>query len=248
VNGAHRALTGLAIAMVAAASGPLHAGDVAERAIIGFSPEARTFAFEEFGVEDGSGFPYATVFLIDTESDRWLSGTPVHVVLEDGKADVGDARSRARALAAAPMRDAGVVEGDFVVLASQPLGEYPADPRTLSFGVPGFDPLGAPVARYRLELAGTDVPLDAACAPDAGGEGAGYALTLRDLATDQAVLLHRDARVPRSRGCPIDYGISDAVVAAAGDASVLAVLVSVFRQGFEGPDRRFLAVTGHLPR
>ena len=234
--------------MLSAAGGPLHAGDVAEPAIIGFSPDARTFAFEEFGVQDGSGFPYATVFLIDTASDGWLSGTPVQVVLEDGKADVGDARSRAWQLATAPLRDAGVVAGNFVVLASQPLGEYPADPRALSFGVPGFDPLGDPVARYRLELAVTEVPLEAECPADGRGAGPGYALTLQDLATGQAVLLHRDAGVPRSRGCPIDYGISVAVLAASGDASVLAVLVSLFRQGFEGPDRRFLAVTGRLPR
>ena len=222
---------------------------MAERQIIGFSPDAEYFAFEEFGTEDGSGFPYATVFLIDTEADRWLPGTPIRMVVEDSEARVDLAKSRAEELAAAQMRATEVVVGNFVVLASQPLGEYPEDPRQLSFGMPGIDPLGGPVARYELQLAGIHVPTDAEC--DAGTESLarGYALTLYDKETDQVTDLHSDERVPASRGCPIAYTISDVVVPSPGEASTLAVLVSVFpERGFEGPDRRFLAVTAHLPR
>jgi predicted secreted protein len=36
-------------------------GDYADRTILGFSPDGGIFAFEEFGVGDGSGYPYATI-------------------------------------------------------------------------------------------------------------------------------------------------------------------------------------------
>ncbi|TIL61031.1 MAG: hypothetical protein E5Y89_28055, partial [Mesorhizobium sp.] len=36
------------------------AGDVAELEILGFSKDGGVFAFEEYGVQDGSGYPYAS--------------------------------------------------------------------------------------------------------------------------------------------------------------------------------------------
>nr|WP_272210755.1 DUF2259 domain-containing protein [Marinicella sp. W31]MDC2876669.1 DUF2259 domain-containing protein [Marinicella sp. W31] len=39
------------------------AGDFATFTPLGFSDDGSVFAFEEFGVEDGSGFPYSNIFL-----------------------------------------------------------------------------------------------------------------------------------------------------------------------------------------
>ena len=63
-------LTGLTTALAA---------DAADRAIIGFSGDGRFFAFEEFGIQDGSGFPYANIYVIDLEKDRWVEGSPEHI-------------------------------------------------------------------------------------------------------------------------------------------------------------------------
>jgi predicted secreted protein len=41
-----------------------HAGDYAYRDILGFSSDGKSFAFEEYGVQDGSGFPYANIFVV----------------------------------------------------------------------------------------------------------------------------------------------------------------------------------------
>jgi predicted secreted protein len=61
------------------------------------------------------------------------------------------------------------------------------------------------------------------------------------------VTLHQDTTIPESRGCPLGYGISAIVAYRRPDQrEVLAILVSVSRVGFEGSDRRFLAVT-HAP-
>ena len=62
---------------IIAFTGPLYAADAAERAILGFSPDGRWFAFEEYGVQDGSGAPYANIYVIDLDMDRWARDTPV---------------------------------------------------------------------------------------------------------------------------------------------------------------------------
>ena len=58
-------------------------------------------------MQDGSGFPYAHVFVVDTNTDRWVAGTPIRVRLEREGASV----SEARAEAGDRLRDA--VDADF---------------------------------------------------------------------------------------------------------------------------------------
>lgn len=59
------------------------AGDYANLSIVGFSPDAAYFAFIEHGVQDGSGWPYANAYVIDTRSDSWVKGSPVRVLIKD---------------------------------------------------------------------------------------------------------------------------------------------------------------------
>lgn len=59
-------------------------------------------------------------------------------------------------------------------------------------------------------------------------------------------MLHEDKAVPGSRNCPTTYSLSESYkYAPPGKPAVLAVLVQRFSQGFEGRDRRFIAVTGY---
>ena len=71
------------------------AGDYASREIIGFSPGGEHFAFEHFGVQVGSGFPYSEIFIIDTRNDSWVPGTPVRIMLENESKSIEDARQAA---------------------------------------------------------------------------------------------------------------------------------------------------------
>lgn len=73
-----------------------HAGDVAELEILGFTGNGGIFAFEEYGVQDGSGFPYANRYYIDTADDSFLEGTPIRVRLDDENATLDAARLAAR--------------------------------------------------------------------------------------------------------------------------------------------------------
>jgi len=68
----------LALALIAALlvfnlTSQSRAGDAATLNILGFSSDGSVFAFEEYGVQDGSGFPYANRFYIDTETDTFMT-------------------------------------------------------------------------------------------------------------------------------------------------------------------------------
>ena len=83
-------LSAIALSLLSASAAG--AGDVAEMRPIGYSPDGRYFAFEQFGEQDGSGFAYAEVQVIDTETDRYVEGTPVRVLIQREGASIGEAR------------------------------------------------------------------------------------------------------------------------------------------------------------
>ena len=47
-------------------------GERAHPISLKFSPDGTQIAFVEWGVKDGSGFPFANAFLIDLQADAWL--------------------------------------------------------------------------------------------------------------------------------------------------------------------------------
>ena len=76
-------LIGVCLLVQLASGIAARAGDVAELEILGFTKDGGVFAFEEYGVADGSGFPYANRYYIDTATDTFLSGTPIRVRLDN---------------------------------------------------------------------------------------------------------------------------------------------------------------------
>ena len=86
--------TALALLILLAVAPASLAGDVAELEILGFSDDGSVFAFEEFGVLDGSGFPYSNRYYIDVDSDEFLPATPIRVRLEDENATGSVRRGR----------------------------------------------------------------------------------------------------------------------------------------------------------
>lgn len=218
---------------------PAAAGDRALAEFIGYSEDGRYFAFEEFGVQDGSGFPYANIYFIDLPADSWVAGTPVRVRLEDEEARLADARQQAREQAEGRLDELGI-DHPAHLIALNGDGE-PGDALSLDFGAVGYLP-GDLQHERRLSLEVFDAPSPHDCTAFLGEEAKGYALLLE---TDGAVReLHRDAgQLPQSRGCATAYRIYGVV--ARPDTGTLAdavAIVSVYPFGFEGPDRRFLAV------
>ena len=218
------------------------AGDFSTFQSLGFSPDGKIYAFEEFGVQDGSGFPYSTIYFIDTQKDAYLSGTPIRVRIDDEETDIAKARAESREKAKPLIGQHKVLSNPGVLAAFNPMGEVGADRRRIEYFQHAVEPM--PGGSYALAL--DEIPLDLSqtcrdLTPD-GAKGFRLTLVRRDgEAADR--LLHEDARVPESRNCPSAYQISGAVTfqPLAGDpVHVALVLVRSF--GFEGSDGRWIAI------
>jgi predicted secreted protein len=234
--------TALALLMLLAAAPASFAGDVAKLEILGFSDDGSVFAFEEYGVLDGSGFPYSNRYYIDVDSDEFLPGTPVRVRLEDEAATVEKARGQARERGEKVVPQLALEANRGFTAGSNAVTELSADPhRMLVNPRPIFHPVDDPL-EFRLE----DVPLNDTERCQNHGEINGFRLLRIDASKDgRTQIPHEDKSIPQSRGCPYGYGIGAVqTFYHAGGQSAYAVVISVHAYGFEGPDFRWIAVTG----
>jgi predicted secreted protein len=230
--------TAIALLAFAAATTSGFCGDYADREILGFSPDGSRFAFEEYGVEDGSGFPYSNTYVIDTASDSWVDGSPVRLRDDDESRPLSSLRFEAREKASDVLEQENIREPGAIV-ASNPATETSADPYRVSF-LPRLIVPPSPGASLVLQISEAAMPAEG-CPPESGPYK-GFNLVLSG--SQGSASIHTDGQIPKSRKCPTGYAISDVVTLYPdGGAPVMAVIVSVYSLGFEGPNRRFLAVT-----
>jgi predicted secreted protein len=225
---------------------PALAGDAAELEILGFSHDGGVFAFEEYGVQDGSGFPYANRYYVDTATDEFLKGTPVRVRLEDDGASLDTARQQARDKGEKIVPQAELAANRGITAGLNPVTELSADPTRMVVNPrPIFAPVDAPLEFRLEEIALNNLPGMETC--NSQGEINGFRL-LRIEARDGGAtkLLHEDKAIPKSRGCPNGYRIGGVQTFSMDGLSAYAVLIAVRQYGFEGPDWRWIAVTGRL--
>lgn len=230
-------LTALPLAL-AAMIGPAAAGDYADRELLGFSEDGRYFAFEEYGVQDGSGFPYSNIYIIDVDSDSWVSGSPFRVRLDDENATLETARAQARTRAQGMLAQFGIGT-DGRLVASNPVTETSADPFRVAFH---WSPYITHEQPWNLALAQVSSAVPSGCPPEFGPF---FRLRLNlDRPDFPLRALVEDVAIPASRGCPVGYSISDVILYPSENTPMtMVVLVNVLTVGFEGPDRRYIAVT-----
>ncbi|TIN00024.1 MAG: DUF2259 domain-containing protein [Mesorhizobium sp.] len=219
-----------------------HAGDVAELEILGFTKDGSVFAFEEYGVQDGSGFPYANRYYIDTGTDSFLKGTPIRVRLENENAKLDAARLQALQKGEAIVSQAELDANRGITAGFNPVTELSADPHRMAVNP---RPIFSPVDPLEFWLDELGMNNTEGC--ESQGEINGFRL-LRIEAQDGGTtkLLHEDKSIPRSRGCPNGYRIGAVQTFSTDSLSAYAVLIAVRQYGFEGPDFRWIAVTGRL--
>ncbi len=226
------------LAMLALAA-PAMAGDRALVDIIGYSEDARYFAFEEFGIQDGSGFAYSSIYIVDLSTDSWVVGTPIREQADDEGMSLSQIRAEVQLQAAEDLADFGIdMPAEYAALLGD--GAPDTDGRSLRFGSPGYGP-GEVSGDYELRLSSFPTTAAAPCAEWFSVDPMGYQLVIADTGGER--LIHRDGPLPRSRGCPVTYRIYGVVLPFnAGSISDAVALISVYPGGFEGPDRRFIAV------
>ncbi|WP_292404955.1 DUF2259 domain-containing protein [Mesorhizobium sp.] len=251
-------------AMLLMSASAAQAGDAAARRIIGFSPDGTYFAFEQYGTLDGgaSDSGWSEIDIIETRTAEFVGGKPIHVVDESEEATLtlDQARAQAAALAAPILARYAIAErGERTALdrftfpddmvAYQDISRLEqVSQKWLS---PIYDERGTSTIQLDQILA--ESTTDCSSSFDETQQGAtagkalGFRLTLQGQDGRPFQLLHEDKTVPGLRNCPTSYSLSESYAFAPdGKPAALAVLVQCFSQGFEGRDRRFIAVTGQL--
>jgi predicted secreted protein len=239
------------------------AGDGAALNVLGFSADGRYFAFEQYGEQDGSGSLYSTIAALEVAGDRMVKGSPVAAIMDPddpklGKEprdkQLGDVRAKAAADAAPLLQQLGIGHPGVMLAAVRRArsramldaeGVKAARQAVLSTVALPAEAFGSDA---RLMLRDFDIALPRCKDLVSGEHPSGFGLTLERKGRP-TIHLHRDQTIPEARRCPDQYGIAEAHALPLPDGSAaLAVLIQYFYQAFEGPDRRFLAVTGRVVR
>ncbi|MBR0555327.1 DUF2259 domain-containing protein [Ciceribacter sp. L1K23] len=223
-------------------TGPTLAGDMAAFNPLGFSADGNIFAFEQYGIQDGSGFPYSEIFVIDTAKDAFLPKTPIRVRIDDEMAGLSEARAKAGGNAAPVLTQHGIADHPGHLVAFNPVSEIEAPAHQLGYrAFPAEPAFGEP---YRLSLTETEAQPSDAC-KDLGTPIKGFRLSLTEKNGEAAdITLHEDGKaVPSSRRCPTGYRIGGVMTFHPMQGEPLHVaLVLVLSYGFEGRDGRWIAV------
>ncbi|MEQ1952526.1 DUF2259 domain-containing protein [Mesorhizobium yinganensis] len=234
-------LASLVVLSTLATSAQGFAGDAADLNMLGFSADGGIFAFEEYGVQDGSGFPYANRYYIDTATDAFVPGSPIRIRPQSEDPSLEDIRAEARKKGEAIVSDAELAKHAGYTAAMNPVSELSADPfRVVANSSPLYPQPSDPMEFRLEELEG--IKPGASC-PD-WQETRGFRLLKVDARPGGATkILHEDKQIPASRGCPLGYRIG--VVQSyfpEGGPHITVVILATRSFGFEGPDYRWLAV------
>jgi predicted secreted protein len=226
---------GLLIANTAA-----KAGDFAQFRSLGFSKDGSVFAFEQFGIQDGSGFPYAERYFIHTKTDTFVKPSPFKIRLDDENASMSDARDIVANASAALMAQYDIGAVPAIIAAFNPSTEVSSNGSQLSYQPFAYEPNSNDP--YQLMLKTYPLPAKGICA-DMQDQAIGFELQLKTASDALPVTLHQDATVPKSRYCPVDYRVGGVLIYDNfGQKSIHVALVLVKSLGFEGPDGRWIAI------
>jgi len=218
-----------------------YAGDRALFDAIGFSDDGRFFAFEEFGVQDGSGFPYSNIYIVDLERDAWIPGTPIRQRLDDESIDIADARTAAHDQAEPLLERVGIERPAELIYV---LGDGVAgdNGKYAVVGVPHYN-AGEAIDVHSLVIETFESTSPLTCEDWFGQAPLGMTLVIADSEAVETEIMRDAGTLPESRGCPLDYRLYGVFLPKDSQAfREGVVIVSVYPGGFEGPDRRFIAI------
>lgn len=215
------------------------AADASDRAIIGFSRDGSHFAFEEYGMQDGSGFPYADIYIINLKTDKWVKGSPIRVIVREENATAYTARHQALTEAAPLIEKYGTVQ-PAKLLASNAVGERVTSPHKMTFK--RFHNVST---LWTVQLTEIDIEQPGECKPFSPVRG--FTLATGIVGKGPAVEVYRDKQLPKSRGCPESYKLADVIAFGENENAPAVVLVHKLTFGFEGHDARFIAVPIEFP-
>jgi predicted secreted protein len=239
----------LVFVFLCAFSSLIRAGDFATFNFIGFSKDGRYLAFEEYGSQDGSGFPYSNIYIVDVAKNTFAV-KPVTVRIYKETATERLARSRARLGAASALKKLGIVAGNTgKLVVSRVLTDisgnhfYSEDPD----GVQKLNFAEIVGSMYRSGDWDLSLKSIATKTKECAYAEEDYKIYMLDLSVydrerQRTISLQKDSSLPASRGCPINYAVQHVYLY----EDYVAVFINTYHMGFEGPDMRYMVVTGKI--
>jgi predicted secreted protein len=252
------------------------AGDYADLKFIGFSNNGKYMAFEESGEWDGAGGNYATTCYIDVEKNKYAMPPTVFEWDDESKRAKSVLFARYTASVAAAIKKLRIVRGNTgkqVVAHLLTDWSYVKPVETDSYWLKDGKPTTKKMPNYEgafidrgdlpekvtfnpwlyVNSFNTDAPYELTLLKTPAGSKAcenstdplKIELTLKDNTHHEDTdlqILQKDVDLPDSRHCPYGYRIEQVYFY----KDNVVVFLNMFSQGFEGPDMRYMAVTGAL--
>lgn len=219
---------------------PAYAGDIASFQTIGFSKDGSVYAFEEYGVQDGSGFAYSNIYVIDTVKDAYLPGTPVRVLIKDEAVGIGAARSQALEKAAPLIETHKLADDPGLLAAFNPVSDASGNPYQISYySYASAPPFGSP---YRLALEEVIQPAGEKCSSWTERSSTFKLKMLLQDGKNSDRIVYDEKRAPESRGCVTGYRLGGVVTHQGSGNTLHMALITVLQHGFEGQNGRWIAV------
>ena len=215
----------LALCLTVFAAPLARAAEASHLELIGFSQNGAFVAFTQFGISDGAGVPYILSSFVRVSSNRLELALETVVDIEG--ATLAQARIKARPALAAAMKKYGIIAGN----QGRFIGVTPPHRYTTISEFFALD------RTYGLSIAAKTLP-----DPEALCTEAPQLLVVKLEVSGKTRDLQRDTKLPASRECAYGYELRSAHLYGRS----LAVFVSYQQRGFEGPDSRWMIVTGTL--
>ena len=221
------------VALMLVSAIPSPRGDAATLDVIGFSEDGRFLAFEQHGEIEARPAYWSEFYFIEVARNAWAA-PPVRFADAQMLPDSVRAHSRRRAQ---PLLDSlGIRTGNRGQhLLSHRFTDTGVDPHKAQFVIGTPPRIGKFFESFDLTL----TPWDAGSMCGDFGTAKLFRLTLRPQHGEE-IILQEDVRLPKSRGCPLDYRIQDVYLY----NRTLAVFLNMMLPGWEGHDMRYLVVTG----
>lgn len=223
----------LSALIMSGASG--QAADFAYMVPIGFSKDGSSFAYEAYGIQDGSGFAYSKISVLDTRSGNDVEGSPVDTGPEAEATLLEEVRGMTKSKAAELIEAHEITEPPRL-LAAQPFGDDLEFKNRLDIAIPGYHPLDPPIDRIALQL--NIIPLERSepWCDDA------VSLQLQYLSAYTTTILGEHKSEGESAPCVKGYGFHTLYMFEHHEQRPAMAVISVYQHGFEGLDRRFIAL------
>lgn len=221
------------------------AGDFAEFRSIGFSESGQYYAFAQIGISDGAGFPYAELRVIDVLKNQQVAITSIEINDAKDEETVTAEDALNKAIEAANLARFSITSNSHS--GSDLLIHLPTDCSEFTSNVFSFAPViagdvSAFADRYEVVLSTTETEPVLKDMPIDFGPAKKLKLSIAGLgeASGTVQILQEDKQLPKSRAYPLAYSVRRVTAFKDG----LVVIVSYTTPGFEGPDVRYMAISG----